>query len=203
MADRDSYGNGGAARRRPHSPPPTPATTAAQAGALATTTTTTTGEARTTVVVQEEIGTGDLTTRTGGVTRTNDGLPLHREGATTAATMTETAIKAEQGPDPRDRRRKQEEEEEEEEEAGGGGVERAARGEGGAAVSPTRTRSSPEEGEEVGTVARGVKSSQVTPEVRRRNPSSRTLNRVERSQQRPSACLPSSLPCFRLRLGRG
>ena len=155
-------------------------------------------------MVQEEIGTGDLTTRTGGVTRTNDGLPLHREGATTAATMTETAIKAEQGPDPRDRRRKQEEEEAEEEMAAGGAVNSQARvKEGGAAVSPTRTRSSPEEGEEVGTVARGVKSSQVTPEVRRRNPSSRTLNRVERSQQRPSACLPSSLPCFRLRLGRG
>ena len=152
-------------------------------------------------MVQEEMGTGDLTTRTGGVTRTNDGLPLHREGATTAATMTETAIKAEQGPDPRDRRRKQEEEEEEEEMAAGGAVNSQARvKEGGAAVSPIRTRLSPEE---VGTVAGGVKSSQVTPEVRRRNPSSRTLNRVERSQQRPSACLPSSLPCFRLRLGRG
>ena len=157
------------------------------------------GEGRTTVVMQEEIGTADPTTRTGGVTRTNDGLPLHREGATTAATMTETAIKAEQGPDPRDRRRKQEEEEEEM--AAGGAVNSQARvKEGGAAVSPIRTRLSPEE---VGTVAGGVKSSQVTPEVRRRNPSNRTLNRVERSQQRPSACLPSSLPCFRLRLGRG
>lgn len=94
-------------------------------------------------MVQEEIGTGDLTTRTGGVTRTNDGLPLHREGATTAATMTETAIKAEQGPDPRDRRRKQEEEEEEEEMAAGGAVNSQARVKEGEQQSPRPERARP------------------------------------------------------------
>lgn len=172
----------------PHQP-----VTAAQADALATTTTRP-GGTRTTDVMQEEIGLGiaDPTSTTGGVTRTSDGLLLlHREGATTDATLTETvtAIKAEQGLDLPHRRRKQEEEET----AAGDAANSQAR-EGGAAVSPIKTRSSPEEEEEVGTAAEGVKSSRATPEVRRRNLSNRTLNRAEPSRQRPSAFTVQTVP---------
>lgn len=107
-------------------------------------------------------------------------LLLLREGATTDATMTETATKLERDLDRRHGRRKQHGEEEEEM-AAGDAVNSQAK-EGGAVVSPIRTRSCPEE---VGTAAEAVKSSRATPEVRRRNQSNRTLNRVEPSRQRP------------------
>lgn len=167
--------------QHPHQP-----VTAAQADALATTTTTRPGGTRTTDVMQEEIGIGiaDPTSTTGGVTRTSEGLLLHREGATTDATLTETvtatATKVEQGLDLPHRRRRQEEEEE----TAAGDAANLQASEG---VSPIRTRSSPEEEEEVGTAVEGAKSSRATPEVRRRNLSNRTLNRAEPSRQRPSA----------------
>ena len=178
--------------QHPHQP-----VTAAQADALATTTARP-GGTRTTDVMQEGIGIGiaDPTSTTGGVTRTSDGLLLHREGATTDATLIETvtatatATKVEPGLDLRHRRRKQEEEET----AAGDAANSQAR-EGGAAVSPIKTRSSPEEEEEeVGTAAEGVKSSRATPEVRRRNLSNRTLNRAEPSRQRPSAFTVQTVP---------